>query len=126
MAGLQLKQRKPFVGDEERAGEAKAKTKATSTTAPVAAHSETADGADGDGGFDEIEEVLRGFDLDIKFGPCIGITRMERWTRAERLGLKPPASIRSLLEAMEPVVVRGNDRKDGAKTYAQSIWENRV
>ncbi|KAI9010118.1 DNA polymerase delta, subunit 4-domain-containing protein [Hyaloraphidium curvatum] len=46
---------------------------------------------------DEIEKVLRAFDLDPTFGPCVGITRMERWDRAVALGLDPPGRVRDLL-----------------------------
>lgn len=35
-------------------------------------------------------EELRSFDLCSEFGPCIGMTRVERWQRAERFGLSPP------------------------------------
>ncbi|KAM3913498.1 DNA polymerase delta subunit 4 [Leptodactylus fuscus] len=39
------------------------------------------------------------FDLDWRFGPCTGITRLERWKRAEELGLTPPKNIRDILMA---------------------------
>lgn len=39
------------------------------------------------------------FDLDWQFGPCTGITRLERWQRAEELGLKPPKNIQDILTA---------------------------
>ncbi|XP_069485052.1 DNA polymerase delta subunit 4 [Ambystoma mexicanum] len=42
-------------------------------------------------------ERLRSFDLEWQYGPCTGITRLERWERAEFLGLKPPKSIRDLV-----------------------------
>ncbi|XP_030041592.1 DNA polymerase delta subunit 4 [Microcaecilia unicolor] len=42
-------------------------------------------------------EVLRQFDLNWHFGPCTGITRLQRWERAMELGLEPPTSIRELL-----------------------------
>ncbi len=44
------------------------------------------------------ERVLRQFDLSSKFGPCTGMTRLERWERAEGLGLKPPKQVRDLIE----------------------------
>ena len=37
----------------------------------------------------EEDELLRDFDLDIAFGPSLGLTRKERWQRAE--GAPPPA-----------------------------------
>ncbi|KAF3795943.1 DNA polymerase delta subunit 4 [Nymphaea thermarum] len=48
---------------------------------------------------DEDEEILRQFDLDMSFGPCLGISRMERWERANRLGLNPPKNVERLLKA---------------------------
>eukprot|EP01135_Chromosphaera_perkinsii_P001014 Nk52_evm28s156 gene=Nk52_evmTU28s156 len=45
--------------------------------------------------------LLKGFDLDPKYGPCIGISRLQRWDRAERSGLNPPKKVRSLIEANE-------------------------
>ncbi|XP_040293494.1 DNA polymerase delta subunit 4 [Bufo bufo] len=39
------------------------------------------------------------FDLDWRFGPCTGITRLERWQRADELGLVPPKHIRDILLA---------------------------
>ena len=42
-------------------------------------------------------EALRQFDLDLKYGPCLGILRIERWNRAVRLGLEPPKTIQKLL-----------------------------
>lgn len=43
------------------------------------------------------ERTLRLFDLDTAYGPCACISRRERWERAERLGLSPPAEVLSLL-----------------------------
>ncbi|XP_073542249.1 DNA polymerase delta subunit 4 [Phyllobates terribilis] len=39
------------------------------------------------------------FDLDWRFGPCTGITRLERWQRADELGLAPPKNIKDILVA---------------------------
>ncbi|NXO96999.1 DPOD4 polymerase, partial [Certhia brachydactyla] len=35
-------------------------------------------------------EMLRRFDLSWEYGPCTGITRLQRWERAQELGLSPP------------------------------------
>ena len=43
--------------------------------------------------------VLRAFDLNEEYGPSAGMTRLERWMRAERNGLHPPANVRSLVES---------------------------
>ncbi len=33
------------------------------------------------------------FDLSYEYGPCVGVTRLERWERALALGLNPPAEV---------------------------------
>ncbi|KAK4655821.1 hypothetical protein QC762_305790 [Podospora pseudocomata] len=43
------------------------------------------------------EKVLRYFDVSSQFGPCVGITRLERWQRAERLGLNPPIEVLAVI-----------------------------
>lgn len=43
------------------------------------------------------EAALRQFDLQSTFGPCQGITRLQRWDRADKLGLSPPQHVRDLL-----------------------------
>uniref|UniRef100_A0A8C4N1X1 DNA polymerase delta subunit 4 n=1 Tax=Eptatretus burgeri TaxID=7764 RepID=A0A8C4N1X1_EPTBU len=51
------------------------------------------------GGVTESElQVLHTFDLNYEFGPCLGISRMQRWDRAVHLGLTPPQHIHALLE----------------------------
>ncbi|XP_037329009.1 DNA polymerase delta subunit 4 [Pungitius pungitius] len=40
---------------------------------------------------------LQQFDLDWRFGPCTGISRLQRWERAKLHGLSPPEEIRYLL-----------------------------
>lgn len=45
----------------------------------------------------EEEQELRSFDLCQKFGPCVGPSRLERWERAARLGLDPPARVHEIL-----------------------------
>ncbi|XP_027711775.1 DNA polymerase delta subunit 4 [Vombatus ursinus] len=44
-------------------------------------------------------EILRQFDLNRHFGPCTGITRLQRWERAEQLGLEPPQEVLKVLWA---------------------------
>ncbi|RIA96804.1 DNA polymerase delta, subunit 4-domain-containing protein [Glomus cerebriforme] len=44
-----------------------------------------------------IDKLLHAFDLNYQFGPCIGLTRLERWERAHRLGLNPPEEVRDAL-----------------------------
>lgn len=42
-------------------------------------------------------QKLRQFDLDWRFGPCTGISRLQRWERVKLHGLNPPEDIRDLL-----------------------------
>ncbi|CAM8968443.1 unnamed protein product [Rhodiola kirilowii] len=46
---------------------------------------------------DKHENMLRQFDLNMVYGPCIGMSRLERWERAKKLGMNPPGHIESLL-----------------------------
>ncbi|TDZ32557.1 DNA polymerase delta subunit 4 [Colletotrichum spinosum] len=43
------------------------------------------------------EKVLRYFDVSSQYGPCIGLQRLKRWDRAERLGLHPPIEVLAVL-----------------------------
>jgi len=69
--------------------------------------------------FGEQEEQLRQFDMDMKFGPCIGVTRLQRWERASAMGLQPPAHLRDLL-------LRVPSTKDRSDPYAGCLWEGKV
>lgn len=48
----------------------------------------------------EEDELLRAFDLSIAFGPSLGLTRKERWLRAE--GARPPARHPPTLQCCSP------------------------
>ena len=37
--------------------------------------------------------ILRTFDLNYEYGPCVGVSRMERWERAKAMGLDPPQEV---------------------------------
>ncbi|KAL1597962.1 hypothetical protein SLS60_008450 [Paraconiothyrium brasiliense] len=43
------------------------------------------------------EKILRKFDMTGEFGPCVGIARLKRWKRAQRLGLEPPVEVLAVL-----------------------------
>ncbi|XVF30579.1 hypothetical protein REPUB_Repub16aG0070500 [Reevesia pubescens] len=51
--------------------------------------------------YDDEEQLLRQFDMNMAYGPCLGITRLARWERAQRLGLNPLKEIENLLKAGE-------------------------
>ncbi|XP_028396560.1 DNA polymerase delta subunit 4-like [Dendronephthya gigantea] len=56
-------------------------------------------------------KILRNFDLRCEFGPCIGISRLERWTRAETYDLNPPEEVKKIIEE------HPNDDK-----FTQCLW----
>ncbi|KAF8939726.1 hypothetical protein BGZ58_008915 [Dissophora ornata] len=43
------------------------------------------------------EKMLRQFDLASMYGPCIDLTRLERWERASLLGLNPPQNVKDMV-----------------------------
>ncbi|XP_076971679.1 DNA polymerase delta subunit 4 isoform X1 [Tamandua tetradactyla] len=50
---------------------------------------------------DEAElELLRQFDLAWQYGPCTGITRLQRWHRAQQMGLDPPPEVHQPLASL--------------------------
>lgn len=51
--------------------------------------------------YDANEMILRQFDMNMAYGPCIGMSRLERWQRAEALGLNPPKEVENLLKSGE-------------------------
>ena len=51
--------------------------------------------------YDANEQLLRQFDMNMAYGPCTGLSRPERWQRAEAWGLKPPKEIEHLLKSGE-------------------------
>nr|GEW62942.1 DNA polymerase delta subunit 4 [Tanacetum cinerariifolium] len=63
---------------------------------------------------DANEEVLRQFDMNMAYGPCVGMKRMDRWQRASSLGLNPPEHIHHLLISATNEV------------SADSLWDGRV
>ncbi|XP_071709828.1 uncharacterized protein [Rutidosis leptorrhynchoides] len=62
---------------------------------------------------DANEQVLRQFDMNMMYGPCVGMKRMDRWNRAVKLGLNPPKDIYRLLTTVSNV-------------SADSLWDARV
>jgi hypothetical protein len=47
------------------------------------------------------DTILRHFDHSYKYGPMGGLTRLERWERAKRLGLDPPEIVRKAIVSMD-------------------------
>jgi DNA polymerase delta subunit 4 len=48
-----------------------------------------------------VNTIMRNFDLSPRYGPCVGITRLDRYRRAEKMGLKPPIEVLQILETEE-------------------------
>lgn len=46
---------------------------------------------------DNYTNQLMLFDLNVNYGPCLGISRLDRWNRAEAFGLSPPIQIKEIL-----------------------------
>ncbi|KAI8376682.1 DNA polymerase delta subunit 4-like protein [Choanephora cucurbitarum] len=46
----------------------------------------------------DVKDILRAFDLNLAYGPCIGITRLQRWERAYALGQNPPRIVKEILK----------------------------
>jgi DNA polymerase delta subunit 4 len=62
------------------------------------------------------EKILRHFDLSGQYGSCIGITRMNRWKRANGLGLEPPLEVMAVLLREHG----GTETKKGAKNKGKN------
>ncbi|KAF7332473.1 SET domain-containing protein [Mycena kentingensis (nom. inval.)] len=54
---------------------------------------------------DVFQDILRVFDASYEYGPCVGVSRLERWERAQALGLTPPVEVRDILVLPMPAVV---------------------
>ncbi|KAH8833069.1 DNA polymerase delta, subunit 4-domain-containing protein [Flagelloscypha sp. PMI_526] len=52
-------------------------------------------------GENKIDYILRVFDMTEKYGPVLGLTRLERWERAKKFRLNPPPAIREILLTKE-------------------------
>ena len=60
-------------------------------------------------------KILKTFDMSTEYGPALGLTRLERWKRAEGFGLHPPADVHKILT-----------ERDTDGTLAKCVWENIV
>ncbi|XP_052799870.1 DNA polymerase delta subunit 4-like [Mya arenaria] len=63
--------------------------------------------------FEQDMVVLKEFDLNWEYGPSMGITRLERWNRAEKHGLNPSPRVRQIVEA------HSEDEQ-----YVQCLWND--
>jgi len=72
------------------------------------------------------EVLLRKFDLNMRYGPATGVSRMERFERAQRLGLDPPSYIPSLLQPVEEARHTGKAATDGIPIEKAGIGSHSV
>ncbi|CAD6246783.1 unnamed protein product [Miscanthus lutarioriparius] len=56
---------------------------------------------------EERERAAREFDMDMRYGPCLGVTRAQRWRRAAALGLAPPPALLVLCTDDQPCLWEG-------------------
>lgn len=56
------------------------------------------------------EILLRLFDMNQEYGPCTGVTRKQRWLRAQKFNKNPPQNIMDMLKK--------------PSTKETSLWEN--
>ncbi|KAI0518156.1 DNA polymerase delta, subunit 4-domain-containing protein [Xylaria bambusicola] len=56
------------------------------------------------------EKILRYWDVSSQYGPCVGITRLKRWHRADRLGLNPPVEVLAVLMREEEEGTKGIEK----------------
>ncbi|TNY22468.1 DNA polymerase delta, subunit 4-domain-containing protein [Rhodotorula diobovata] len=63
---------------------------------------------------DDIEIILRVFDAEEEYGPCSRISRLERFERAEKLGLNPDPEIGEILRS---------DEAKQRKSYSESTFQ---
>eukprot|EP00053_Salpingoeca_punica_P021475 m.213050 g.213050 ORF g.213050 m.213050 type:complete len:118 (-) comp22691_c0_seq1:220-573(-) len=59
--------------------------------------------------------ALKTFDLDMRYGPCAGMTRLERWQRAKDDGLNPPAELPAIITSHSDDV-----------QFTESLWFGRI
>eukprot|EP00656_Telonema_subtile_P054818 TRINITY_DN8276_c0_g1_i1.p1 TRINITY_DN8276_c0_g1~~TRINITY_DN8276_c0_g1_i1.p1 ORF type:complete len:135 (+),score=28.68 TRINITY_DN8276_c0_g1_i1:185-589(+) len=73
----------------------------------------------------EEQEVLHQFDLDITYGPCLGLTRSERYARAIKFGKSPPSRVKELLNEVARRTSAPAEDQDVPK-HEQCLWQGRV
>ncbi|KAL5568298.1 hypothetical protein UlMin_024873 [Ulmus minor] len=81
---------------QKKSGIAKPSSKKSRSKPVASEHSASPHLQDDD--YDKKEQLLRQFDLNMAYGPCLGMSRLARWERASRLGLNPPKEIEALLK----------------------------
>lgn len=60
--------------------------------------------------------------MTAKYGPCVGISRLDRWKRAQKLGLEPPEEVIFLTDCryillMDPIDLHDINNSARARRY---------
>lgn len=63
------------------------------------------------------EKILRHFDMSSQYGPFTGVTRLERWKRAKRLGLEPPVEVLAVALMMDDAKGGEEKGRDTRRAY---------
>ncbi|EKD14679.1 uncharacterized protein L3040_000202 [Drepanopeziza brunnea f. sp. 'multigermtubi'] len=66
------------------------------------------------------EKILRLWDVSSQFGPAIGMARMKRWVRANKLGLNPPIEVLAVLLREE-----GKGNKDIERAHVDELMSSK-
>jgi len=66
----------------------------------------------------------------MQYGPAIGITRLNRWKRAHRMGFNPPVEVLAVVLQMEDeALAKGAEelagRRDTRKSYMDDFLSSR-
>ncbi|KAI1364929.1 DNA polymerase delta, subunit 4-domain-containing protein [Xylaria arbuscula] len=56
------------------------------------------------------EKILRYWDVSSEYGPCVGVSRLKRWQRADKLGLNPPVEVLAVLMREDEKGTKGIER----------------
>jgi DNA polymerase delta subunit 4 len=65
-------------------------------------------------------KLLRAFDLNTKYGNALGLTRLERFERAEKLGLSPPKELGEILRDATRLTKCKTQKE--AETFRECLW----
>jgi len=72
----------------------------------------------------DAEVLLRKFDMNVVWGPCTGLSRLQRWQRAEQMHLNPPPYVPSLLGPLAAAPASQPQTKAGVGSH--SVFQTQV
>ncbi|KAL7750841.1 hypothetical protein RI367_003798 [Sorochytrium milnesiophthora] len=72
----------------------------------------------------DLVRILKQFDLAVRFGPCIGMSRLDRFRRAQKMSLHPPELVGALLDRIEEMkTAKGAKDKERYEQLAQPLFD---